>query len=918
MCLESFRCTLLVLSLSTLQAQFPKAYMADAIAAPTVVPPGEGDDARKLLLLEPEVLAIDAQNNIYVSDSKFNRITRITPTGRFAAYAGTGVYGSFRANGPATQSGLAGPLGMALDRNGNLFIANRYASQIVRVNPDGIISTYAGGGTNVGDGFAPLQTRLSTVELLAVDAQGNVYFYEFRSFKIRKIPSGGGAIETFAGTGTEGDSELSGPAKSIPIGFPTSLFVGADNNLYLVDAGGSVRRITPDGTSTFILSTYNMPMKTKPSGWTISELGGGYLDSQGTLWLSSYLRQQSVSILRCPQSKDCEVVAGGGDSGYNGDGTPATQKKLSVPGNMVKDSLGNLIFIDRQRIRSLSPSGELKTIAGGDTAAVRGDGQKNARVILESSSGIAVDSQNNVYASDERNHIVWRFGADGNARIIAGTGTPGYSGDNGPGNTAELNLPGQLALDAARNLYILDTNNYVIRKVTPQGQITTVAGRQHAITYSCPTAQSTTASQWCFTIPASFTVDSQGNLWVGDFNKVVKVSGGSITTLSPAIRAAALALDRDGNLLAAAGSSSGTQIFRSTAGTGVFTVMAGTGKYASTGDGGLATAADFTATAIAVDANSNILLADTTGRSLRAITPNGRIQKIACGGTTTGIRVNGSPSTDMRIGGGQIATGSGGMIYLANPGFSSDIFDDVHAWRLEPAQIFRSAVLNAASFKGGAVAGGEIVTIFGLDIGPKALATYEVVNGRFRDEIAQTRILFDGIRAPIIYVSETAASVVVPYGVAGKTETELWIEYQGVATNRLKMPVVTTMPGIFTIPPTGTGQAAVLHWPDYTVNQSSNALARDGVGMIFLTAGGEQGQDGMMAQTVGSLPFPVLVRVGNVEAQVLYAGPAPSLIYGMLQINFVVPSTVTPGDKVPLIVRFGETWSQTGLTINVK
>ena len=919
MCLQLLRITLLVLLFARLaQAQFPKAYMADAIAAPTLLPPGEGNDAKKLLLLEPEVLAIDPQNNIYVSDSKFNRILKITPTGAFSTYAGTGAYGSYRADVPATQSGLAGPLGLAMDRTGNLYIANRYASLIVRVKPDGTVNTYAGGGTNSGDGFAPLQTKLANIEYLAVDAQGNVYFSEFRTFRIRKIPAGGGAIETYAGTGTEGYSELNGPAKSIPVGFPTGLFVGADNNLYIIEAGGSLRRITPDGNSTLVLKTFDMPMKTTPAGWKIGDIAGGSVDPQGTLWLSTFFRQHSVSILKCPLAKDCEVVAGGSDNGFNGDGTPATQKKLALPGSMVKDSLGNLIFIDRQRIRSLSPAGELKTIAGGDTAAVRGDGQKNSRVIFESSFGIAVDPQNNVYASDERNHIVWRFGADGNARIVAGTGTPGYSGDNGPGNAAEINAPGQLALDGAGNLYILDTYNYVIRKLSPQGQISTFAGRQHAITFSCPGTQSLAAAQWCFTIPASLAADSQGNVWVGDFNSVVKVSAGTITVLSPAIRATALAVDRSGNLLAAAGQSSGTQIFRSNAGSSPFTLIAGTGKSASSGDGGLATAADFTAASLTVDANRNILLADTTARSIRAITSDGRIQKIAGGGLTTGVRADGGPSTDLRIGGGQITTGTASRIFIANPGFSSNIFDDVHLWRLEPAQIFRTAVLNAASFKGGAVAGGEIVTIFGLDIGPKALATYEVVNGKFRDEIAGTRILFDGIRAPIIYVSETAASVVVPYGIAGKTETDLWIEYQGTATNHLKMPVAITQPGIFTIPPTGTGQAAMLHWPDYTVNQNTNPIAREGVGMIFLTAGGEQGEDGMMAQTVGALPFPVQVRVGGIDAQVLYAGPAPSLIYGMLQINFIVPATVTPGDKVQLYAKLGEVWSQAGLTITVK
>jgi trimeric autotransporter adhesin len=318
------------------------------------------------------------------------------------------------------------------------------------------------------------------------------------------------------------------------------------------------------------------------------------------------------------------------------------------------------------------------------------------------------------------------------------------------------------------------------------------------------------------------------------------------------------------------------------------------------------------------DASNNLLFADGKGRSLRAITSDGKIQTIAGGGTLWGMDSAGHPSTDARVNAGQLATGPNGRIYIADPGFSSDVTDDIHVWVYEPAQLFRSAVLNAASYRGTAVAGGEMVTIYGLDIGPKTLAGYVVENGKFKNIVANTRVLFDGIPAPIIYVSETAASVVVPYAVAGKHETDLWIEYQGVATNHIKMPVSATQPGIFTIPPVGSGQAALLHWPDYSLNGAGNALARGGVGMVFLTGGGELGVDGEMAQTTGAMTVPVNVRVGGVDAQVLYAGPAPTLIYGMLQVNFIVPDAVTPGDKVPVLVQLGPMWSQQKVTMAVK
>ena len=898
-------------------AQFPKAYMVDAVAGPALLPPGEGSDARKLLILAPAGVAVDAQNNIYVSDEKFNRVYRIAPSGAFSTYAGTGVYGSFRAGVPATQSGFAAPKGIAFDRAGNLYIANQYASTIVRVAADGTTSLYAGGGTTTGDGRAPLETRLGQVEYVAVDAQGNVYFSEFRGFKVRKIPAGGGAIETYAGTGTVGSSEQNGPAKQIPLGWIEGLFFGADNNLYILDsAGGLVRRVTPEGTSTFVFRSTDVPMKSKPAGWTISLITGIAADADGTLWFAAYFWQSSVSVVKCPGRKDCEIVAGGGVAGFNGDGSPATQKRLSLPGPVAKDAQGNVIFTDGQRVRLLTPGGELRTVAGGDTFAARGDGQKNANAVIESSEGIAVDAQNNVYASDERNHLVWRFGADGTARIVAGSGTRGYSGDNGPATSAELSEPAALALDSSGNLYILDIQNDVVRKVTPQGIITTHAGRPHAVTASCaPNPATAAAAQWCFTILSSLAADGPGNVYVGDYNAVVRVAGGNVTQVSATGRTASLHVGSDGNLYAVANN----QVLRSAQGASAFTVIAGTGKAASTGDGGAALAADIYATSVTMDANRNILVGDFAGRKLRAITADGKIQTIAGGGTKTGARsAAGGPSTDARIAPPQMAVGRNGRIYYAESGFSTNYPDDIHVWSLEPAQLFRTAVLNAASYAAGPVAGGEMITIYGIDIGPPALAIYQIADNKFRDEIASTRVLFDGVRAPIIYVSATAASVVVPYSVAGKTETEMWIDYQGVATNRVKLPVAVTKPGIFTIPPTGTGQAALLHWPDYAVNNAANPIARDGVGMLFLTGGGDQGQDGMLAQTTGALPFPVTVRVGTTDAQVLYAGPAPSLVYGMLQINFVVPANTTPGDKVSLFVRLGETWSQSGITISVK
>ena len=235
--------------------------------------------------------------------------------------------------------------------------------------------------------------------------------------------------------------------------------------------------------------------------------------------------------------------------------------------------------------------------------------------------------------------------------------------------------------------------------------------------------------------------------------------------------------------------------------------------------------------------------------------------------------------------------------------------------------ISTAGVTSAATFLAGGVSPGLIATFFGSNLGPAALVVAAAgVDGKFPSTLAETRVLFDGTPAPLVYTSMGQVSAIVPYGVNGKASTLVVMEYQGVASNSISLAVVATQPGLFSANASGKGQGAILN-EDNSVNSSSNPVKRQRIIVLFGTGEGATtpaGVDGQLATSVFPKPnLPVTVKIGGLNAEVLYAGAAPTLVAGVLQVNVRVPPGLPDGDAtVQLFV--GNNQSPTTITVAVK
>lgn len=230
-----------------------------------------------------------------------------------------------------------------------------------------------------------------------------------------------------------------------------------------------------------------------------------------------------------------------------------------------------------------------------------------------------------------------------------------------------------------------------------------------------------------------------------------------------------------------------------------------------------------------------------------------------------------------------------------------------------------TGVLNAASLLSGSVAPGEIITLLGSGIGPSPAVT--PVSSPATTMLAGTTVMFDQTMAPLLYAGPNQINAVVPFEISGQSSTNVVVESGGLLIAGFPLSVSSASPGIFTIDSTGSGPGAILN-QDLTLNTAANPAARGSIAVLYATGAGVMSPnlvDGQAAGSTSSQPtLPVSVMIGGINAQIAYEGSAPGLIAGLLQVNFVVPTTIAPGSSVSVTLTVGDISSPSGVIMAVQ
>jgi uncharacterized protein (TIGR03437 family) len=233
-----------------------------------------------------------------------------------------------------------------------------------------------------------------------------------------------------------------------------------------------------------------------------------------------------------------------------------------------------------------------------------------------------------------------------------------------------------------------------------------------------------------------------------------------------------------------------------------------------------------------------------------------------------------------------------------------------------------ASVTNSASITTGSVAPGELISIFGQNLGPNTPQGLQLANGNVTTNLAGVQVLFNGVAAPMILAYSTQLNVVVPFEVEGSSSVAVEVEYNNLTSPAVTISVTPAAAGIFTANASGTGQAAALN-QDYSLNNSANPAAPGSFVTLYVTGAGQTspgGVDGFVDQNPGTLSRPVLpvtVEIGGVPATVQYAGSSVNIVSGVMQLNVAVPFGLAAGPQ-PVTVKIGSGVQQTGVTLAVQ
>lgn len=336
----------------------------------------------------------------------------------------------------------------------------------------GNIATIAGNGSAgySGDGGLAINAGLSHPRGLALDSSGNLYISDVDNHRIRRV-SPAGIIFTVAGNGTAGFSGDGGMAVNAALADVTSLALDGAGNLYIADRGNRrVRKVTADGIIATIAGTGISGFSGDGGPATSAQLNtpASIMFAAGNLYIADSSNQ---GIRRVGSDGTITTIAGNGVKGFSGDGGPATSASLATPLGMAMDSFGNLYIADgdNNRVRRISPGGVITTVAGNGVGQFAGDLGPAVSASLNIPEDVAVDTAGNLFVADAGNNRVRKVDGAGIITTLAGTAQNGFSGDGGPATQAMLNFPWGLTTNSTGTVYIADRVNNRVRTVSAGG-----------------------------------------------------------------------------------------------------------------------------------------------------------------------------------------------------------------------------------------------------------------------------------------------------------------------------------------------------------------------------------------------------------------------------------------------------------------